>query len=79
MEKIITIINGGIYTEIKVGPLTRVDVSDWDHGVTARGYAKHHFDDLYEEEFGIKLATARAYSRLNSKIAKKLARETPAR
>jgi hypothetical protein len=69
MAKHITIDEEEQFVTITPGPLTRVDILDYNTLLRAHAYAKLHTDDTYDEQFGINLAYTRALHRLTGKIS----------
>ena len=60
-------------TVIFNGAVTTAYVSHRDFGVLGKGNAKHNPVDVYDQQFGMDLAVARAKTRLYKKIAHHLA------
>lgn len=68
----ITVEENDIFTSVETGPLTRVIITDLKHNVSGVGYAKLNHPDVYDEDFGIELASHRANERLSRKVQRKL-------
>jgi hypothetical protein len=68
----ITLEENDQFITVETGPLTRVTISDLTHHVSSTGFAKLNHPDIYDEGFGIQLATSRAVERLQRKVQRKL-------
>lgn len=74
-----TVEKDNLFISADTGPLTQVIVTDLVQHVTAIGYAKLNLVDQYDEQFGIDLATSRAYERLYKKVQRKLIKSLDAK
>jgi len=69
------LVNDDRLVVIKRGNLTHVEIIDYTRQIVTKGYAKlNEEDDVYDEDFGISLALARAEERYHKKLQKALIR-----
>lgn len=69
-----TVEKDDLFLSVDTGPITQAIATNLTHNLSAVGHAKLNLVDDYDEQFGIDLATSRAYERLFKKVSKKLIR-----